>query len=67
MYTGFILFFVGTSLWLGTVLSLVICITCMTVGLVLRIRVEEKTLLEGLEGYREYTKKVRFRLIPFLI
>ena len=67
MYTGFILFFVGTSLWLGTVLSLAICITSMTVGLVLRIRVEEKTLLEGLEGYKEYTQKVGFRLVPFLI
>ena len=67
MYTGFLLFFVGTSLWLGTVLSLAICVTCMTVGLVLRIRVEEKTLLEGLEGYKEYTQKVRFRLVPFLI
>ena len=67
MYIGFILFFVGTSLWLGTVLSLAICITCMTVGLVLRIRVEEKTLLEGLEGYKEYTQKVGFRLVPFLI
>ena len=67
MYTGFILFFVGTSLWLGTILSLAICIASMTFGLVLRIRVEEKTLLEGLEGYKEYTEKVRFRLIPFLL
>ncbi|MBC09445.1 MAG: hypothetical protein CMQ39_04660 [Gammaproteobacteria bacterium] len=67
MYTGFVLFFVGTSLWLGTVLSLVICITSMACGLFFRIRVEEKTLLEGLDGYEEYSKKVKFKLIPFLI
>ena len=67
MYTGFLLFFVGTSLWLGTVLSLGICVASMTFGLVLRIRVEEKTLLEGLTGYKEYTDQVKFRLIPFLV
>ncbi len=67
MYTGFLLFFIGTSLWLGTFLSLVICVTSMTFGLFLRIRVEEKTLLEGLDGYKEYTEKVKFRLIPFIV
>ena len=66
MYTGFLLFLMGTSLWLGTVLSLGICVASMTLGLVLRIRVEEKTLLEGLTGYKEYTEQVKFRLIPFL-
>jgi protein-S-isoprenylcysteine O-methyltransferase Ste14 len=32
--------------------------------IVFRIRDEEKTLLEGLPGYREYTRKVKYRLIP---
>ena len=67
MYTGFLLFFVGTSLWLGTVLSLFICITSMAFGLFFRIRIEEKTLLEGLDGYEEYIEKVKFKLIPFVI
>ena len=63
----FLLFFVGTSLWLGTVLSLFICITSMAFGLFFRIRIEEKTLLEGLDGYEEYIEKVKFKLIPFVI
>ena len=34
--------------------------------LVRRIKDEEAILEEGLPGYREYEKKVRFRLIPFI-
>jgi protein-S-isoprenylcysteine O-methyltransferase Ste14 len=29
-----------------------------------RIRDEEKLLREELDGYREYTHKVRYRLVP---
>ena len=28
--------------------------------------IKEKVLKEGLEGYKEYTEKVRWRLIPFV-
>ena len=31
-----------------------------------RINIEEKTLLNDLEGYDNYCKKVKARLIPFL-
>ncbi len=31
-----------------------------------RIRNEEKVLLTGLAGYAEYSKRVRFRMIPFI-
>ena len=31
-----------------------------------RIRNEEKVLEEGLAGYTEYKKKVKYRLIPFI-
>ena len=34
--------------------------------LVLRIRNEEQVLKAGLEGYEEYTKRVKYRLIPFI-
>jgi protein-S-isoprenylcysteine O-methyltransferase Ste14 len=34
--------------------------------LALRIRDEEKLLQEELDGYREYTQKVRYRLMPFM-
>lgn len=31
-----------------------------------RIKDEEKFLEEELEGYREYKKKVKYRIIPFI-
>ena len=31
-----------------------------------RIRNEEKVLEEGLPGYREYEKKIRYRMIPYI-
>ena len=34
--------------------------------LVLRIRIEEEFLRQELNGYEEYTKRKRYRLIPFL-
>jgi protein-S-isoprenylcysteine O-methyltransferase Ste14 len=34
--------------------------------IVKRIRNEEKVLLEGLAGYEEYCKKVRYRIIPLV-
>ena len=34
--------------------------------IVIRIINEEKVLTEGLEGYAEYKKKVKYRLIPFV-
>ena len=31
-----------------------------------RIRNEEKVLEEGLEGYSEYKKKVKYRILPLI-
>ena len=36
------------------------------VGIFFRIRNEEKVLSDKLEGYAEYMKKVKHRLIPFI-
>ncbi len=36
------------------------------VVIVVRILNEEKVLVEGLEGYKEYKTKVKYRLIPFI-
>ena len=36
----------------------------LLVGLVIRTRLEDCYLQENLEGYREYARKVRFRLLP---
>jgi protein-S-isoprenylcysteine O-methyltransferase Ste14 len=34
--------------------------------LVMRIKNEEKVLLEGLKGYDQYMKKVKYRYLPFI-
>ena len=66
MYTGFIFFITGVNVWLGTYLSLLFSLTFLTAALRSRIIIEEKTLLNDLEGYEDYCKKVKARLIPFL-
>ena len=66
MYTGFIFFITGVNVWLGTYLSLFISLIFLAIALRSRISIEEKTLLNDLEGYEDYCKKVRARLIPYL-
>jgi protein-S-isoprenylcysteine O-methyltransferase Ste14 len=34
--------------------------------LIIRIRNEEKVLVNGLKGYDEYMKKVKYRRLPFI-
>jgi protein-S-isoprenylcysteine O-methyltransferase Ste14 len=63
MYTGNVIMMVGIPLALGSYWGLVFLIPGLLV-LALRIRDEEKLLQEGLDGYREYTQKVRYRLVP---
>ena len=66
MYTGFIFFITGVNVWLGTYLSLFLSLTFLAIALRSRINIEEKTLLNDLEGYEDYCKKVKARLIPYL-
>jgi protein-S-isoprenylcysteine O-methyltransferase Ste14 len=63
MYTGNVIMMVGIPLALGSYLGLVFVIPGLIV-LALRIRDEEKLLAQELDGYREYTRKVRYRLAP---
>jgi len=63
MYTGNVITMVGIPLALGSYWGLVFVIPGLIV-LALRIRDEEKLLQEELDGYREYTQKVRYRLVP---
>ena len=65
MYAGVIPLLVGMSLWLESYAAAVLAI--IPVGtLVLRTRIEEEFLKRELKGYKEYTKRVRYRLIPFI-
>jgi protein-S-isoprenylcysteine O-methyltransferase Ste14 len=63
-YTGLILTVLGIGLALGNWAALIVLAIVPTAGLVVRIRVEERALLEGLgEPYRRFAAG-RARLIP---
>jgi protein-S-isoprenylcysteine O-methyltransferase Ste14 len=65
-YTGLLLTLVGLGLALGNWLSVIALAALPTVGLAIRIRVEEAALLSALgEPYREYAEHRR-RLVPGL-
>jgi len=65
MYIAVILMAASLPLALGSRYSLIPA--AVIAGLfILRTILEDKTLKEELPGYREYTQKVRFRLIPGL-
>ena len=65
MYAVTLLLFLSMPLVLGSPISFVILL-CYIPIIAKRIKNEEKVLEEGLAGYAEYKKKVRYRLIPFI-
>jgi protein-S-isoprenylcysteine O-methyltransferase Ste14 len=65
MYLGGILMFLGTPLLLGSFFGMLTGLA-LTILLMARIVGEEVMLTRDLEGYREYTQNVRYRLFPFL-
>lgn len=65
MYSATILLFLAMPLVLGSVISFVIFLV-YPVLIAKRIRNEEEVLEEGLEGYAEYKKKVKYRMLPFI-
>ncbi|MBQ3131129.1 MAG: isoprenylcysteine carboxylmethyltransferase family protein [Clostridia bacterium] len=65
MYTSTVLLFLAMPLVLGSWVSF--CVMLLyPAAIVFRIVNEEKVLEEGLEGYGEYKKRVKYRLIPFI-
>lgn len=65
MYTASTVMFLALPLILGSWYAL-IPFALYPVIMVVRIRGEEKLLTAELSGYEEYTRKVRFRMIPFV-
>lgn len=65
MYAGAIPLFVGMALWLGSYAGALLAAVPMAI-LVVRILVEERLLRRELEGYEAYTRKVPWRLVPFV-
>ena len=65
MYLGMVLMFVGAPLLLGSRFGLVIAIA-VTLLLAVRITREERLMAEAFDGYQEYCRNVRYRLLPFV-
>ena len=65
MYSATLFIFLSMGLVLGSPVSFAILLFYIPI-IVLRIKNEEQVLLQGLQGYDEYCKKVKYRLIPFV-
>jgi len=63
MYAGASLLFIGTPLALGSYWGL-LAFAAVLPALIWRLLDEEKFLEQNLPGYREYCRKVRWRLVP---
>jgi protein-S-isoprenylcysteine O-methyltransferase Ste14 len=63
MYVGAFLTYAFTPLALGSYWAFIPGLMILPV-LIFRILDEEKLLLRDLDGYREYTRKVKYRLLP---
>jgi protein-S-isoprenylcysteine O-methyltransferase Ste14 len=65
MYAITILLFLSMPLILGSIYSLIIFLI-YPILIALRIKNEEEVLEKELNGYTEYKKKVKYRIIPFI-
>ena len=65
MYLSATILYLPSSIVLGSYFAL-IPMLLLPFLLAFRIKNEEKVLSEGLPGYEEYMKKVRYRMIPFI-
>jgi protein-S-isoprenylcysteine O-methyltransferase Ste14 len=64
-YLGQIIFSLASALALGSVWALIPS-SLFAALLVVRTALEDRTLQDELEGYKEYTQRVRHRLIPYI-
>lgn len=65
MYVGVLVMIVGIPLALGSMWGLTVIAISAPV-IILRILDEEKFLKKDLKGYVDYTKRVRYRLVPYI-
>ena len=62
-YAGLVIFYFAGALALGSLWTLMLN-GLASLLLVARTALEDKTLLEELDGYKEYAGRVRYRLVP---
>ncbi|GFG67304.1 membrane protein [Mycobacterium kubicae] len=65
MYVGNVILMCGIPLALGSYWGLVLLVPGV-LAMVIRILDEEKLLTQDLPGYRDYTQRVRYRLVPYV-
>ncbi len=65
MYMATLFLFLSMPLVLGSVFSFLILLLYIPI-IRKRIKNEEKVLEQGLQGYPEYEKKVKYRIIPYI-
>lgn len=65
MYFATVLLFLTMPLVLGSIISFIVFLAYPII-IAARIKNEEKVLEEGLEGYADYKKRVKYRMIPFI-
>lgn len=65
MYLATIFLFLSMPLILNSIISFVIFLFYPFI-IIKRLNNEEKVLLKNLKGYKEYTKKVKYKLIPYI-
>ena len=63
MYAATLLLFLSMPLVLGSPVSFVVMLLYLPL-IAKRIRNEEEVLEQGLEGYADYKKRVRYKVIP---
>ena len=64
MYTGFMFFISGMALWLGSLFMATLGTLILMSAFIPRMIIEEQTLASELDGYEDYLKRVKYRLLP---
>ncbi len=64
-YVGFIIMVLATPIALGSLYALSMS-AIVSIIFIIRIALEDKTLNKELNGYKEYSKNVKYKLVPFI-
>lgn len=65
MYSATLFLFLSMGIVLGSPISVAILLLYIPI-IALRMKNEEKVLEEGLDGYKEYETRVKYKVIPFI-
>ena len=64
-YVGFIITMTAVPLVLGSLFGLIVSVISVII-FIIRTAMEDKTLKAELDGYSDYSKRVKYRLIPYI-